>query len=287
MNWVKTLNQAIDYIEDHLLDDITITQIADHVYIGGAHLQRGFSALAGLTIGEYIRNRRLSLAGLELTRGDVRVIDIAVKYGYETAESFSKAFRRFHGISPSKAKQDCKNLKSYSRLTVKIIMEGGSVMEYRIEQREAFEVVVKMKTIEVEEGNSTQIPAFWDEYLAANLPKPTLGICGEVAADTNTFRYGIGDFKKKGQEVLEGFEILQVPQGTWAVFTSKVGVEHVQAMWNRIYSEWLPQAQYTLLPSYDFEYYRNINGSATDDTGKMTGDLVCEIWLPVEKKEFS
>ena len=156
-------------------------------------------------------------------------------------------------------------------------------MEYRIEQREAFEVVVKMKTIEVEEGNSTQIPAFWDEYLAANLPKPTLGICGEVAADTNTFRYGIGDFKKEGQEVLEGFEILQVPQGTWAVFTSKVGVEHVQAMWNRIYSEWLPQAQYTLLPSYDFEYYRNINGSATDDTGKMTGDLVCEIWLPVEK----
>ena len=281
MNWVKALNSAIAYIEDNLTTDITPLQIANHVHMSSAHLQRGFSALAGLTIGEYIRNRRLSLAGLELIHSDVRVIDVAIKYGYEASESFSKAFHRFHGIAPSKAKQYSGNLKSYSRLTVKISMEGGSVMDYRIEQKEAFEVVVKVKTIEVEEGNSTQIPAFWDEYFKLGLPDPTIGVCGKISADSKTFRYGIGDFMKNGKEVPEGFEVWQIPQGTWAVFTSKVGVEHVQAMWKRIYSEWLPQAKYELLPSYDFEYYRNIGDVSADGTCEM----VCEIWLPVKKTE--
>ena len=127
MNWVETLNRAIDYIEDNLLDDISISEIARHVYISNEHLQRGFSALADLTISEYIRNRRLSLAGLELTHKDVRVIDVAMKYGYETSESFSKAFNRFHGFAPSVARQNSINLKSYSRLIIKIIMEGGTI----------------------------------------------------------------------------------------------------------------------------------------------------------------
>ena len=280
MNWVEVLNSAIDYIEDNLLEDIALSQIAGHVHISSAHLQRGFSALAGLTIGEYIRNRRLSLAGLELTRKDIKVVDAAVKYGYETSESFSKAFSRFHGIAPSAAKQHSTALKSYSRLTIKIVIEGGSVMDYRIEEKEAFEVVVKTKLIEVEEGNSTQIPAFWDEYFASGLPDPTLGICGEVSADSKTFSYGIGDFKKGGQEIPAGFEVLQVPKNTWAVFTSKAGVENVQAMWRRIYSEWLPQAKYEILPAYDFELYKNIGETLEDGTCAM----ICEIWLPVKTK---
>ena len=122
MNWVETLNKAIDYIEEYLLDDITSSKIAAQVHVSNSHLQRGFSALAGLTIGEYIRNRRLSLAGHELVRKDAKVIDIAMKYGYETSESFSKAFSRFHGIAPSTAKQNSAALKSYSRLIIKIIM---------------------------------------------------------------------------------------------------------------------------------------------------------------------
>ena len=275
MNWVETLNRAIDFIEDNLLDEITLPQIANHVYSSSAHLQRGFSSLAGITMGEYIRNRRLSLAGLELTHKDIKVIDVAVKYGYETSDSFSKAFSRFHGIAPSTARVNSADLKSYSRLAIKIVMEGGSVLDYRIEEREAFEVVVKTKRIEVEESNSTQIPAFWDEYFQLGLPDPTLGICGEISENPKSFCYGIGDFKKDGQVIPEGFEVLQVPTNTWAVFTSKVGVENVQAMWRRIYSEWLPQAKYEILPSNDFEYYSNIS-----DTLRA-----CEIWLPVKKTE--
>ena len=280
MNWVETLNKAIDYIEDNLLEDITPSQIAKHIHISSAHLQRGFSSLAGLTIGEYIRNRRLSLAGLELTRKDIKVIDIAVKYGYETSESFSKAFSRFHGIAPGRARQNSADLKSYSRLTIKIIMEGGSVMDYRIEEREAFEVLVKAKRVEAEEGNSTQIPAFWDEYFAAGLANkvaPVLGVCGEMSPDSKNFLYAIGDFRKDGQEVPDGFEVWQVPKRTWAVFKC-VGAMPlaIQEMWKRIYSEWLPQAKYEILPSYDFELYT--------DGDIDSPDYISEIWIPVKKK---
>ncbi|MCL2048140.1 MAG: AraC family transcriptional regulator [Defluviitaleaceae bacterium] len=278
INWVETLNRAIDYTENHLLDEISLAQIAMQVHMSTAHLQRGFSALAGLTIGEYIRNRRLSLAGLELTHKDVRVIDVAIKYGYETSESFSKAFKRFHGIAPSAAKQYSPDLKLYSRLTIKIIMEGGSIMDYRIEEKQAFEVVVKAKNVEVEEGNSTQIPAFWCEYFATGLAKtvvPVLGVCGDMSEDSKNFRYGIGDFMRERQEVPDGFEIWQVPKCTWAVFKC-VGAMPlaIQEMWKRIYSEWLPQAKYEILPSYDFELYT--------DGDKGSPDYISEIWLPVK-----
>ena len=280
MNWVEVLNDAIEYIESRLLEDITSAEIANHVYTSSAHLQRGFSALAGLTIGEYIRNRRLSLAGLELTHKDVKVIDVAMKYGYETSGSFSKAFSRFHGIAPSGARKNSNDLKSYSRLTIKIIMEGGSVMDYRMEEKEAFAVVVKSKRVEAEEGNSTQIPAFWGEYFSEGLHQKVdgvLGVCGEMTQNSETFLYGIGDFMKDDQEVPEGFEVWEVPKCTWAVFRCVGAMPMaIQEMWNRIYSEWLPQAKYEILPSYDFELYT--------DGDTNSPDYVSEIWLPVKKK---
>ena len=280
MNWVEILNKAIDYIEDNLLDDITLPQIAKHLHISSAHLQRGFTALADLTVGEYIRNRRLSLAGLELTHKNVKVIDVATKYSYETAESFSKAFSRFHGIAPSTARQNSIALKSYSRLTIKIIMEGGSVMDYRIEERENFDVVVKARKFELEEGDSTKIPAFWDEYFSDGLAEkvcPALGVCSEMSQNSQEFYYGIGDFMNDGQEIPDGFEIWHISKSTWAVFKC-VGAmpKSIQEMWKRIYSEWLPQAKYEILPSYDFELYTDGDSSSPD--------YISEIWLPVRKR---
>jgi AraC-like DNA-binding protein len=132
MNWVKTLNKAIDYIEENLLDDISFSEIAKNVHISNEHLQRGFSALAGLTIGEYIRNRRLSLAGLELTHKRVKVIDIAIKYVYENSESFSKAFVRFHGIPPSAVKKHGVKLKYFDPIIITILIQGGFNMSHKI-----------------------------------------------------------------------------------------------------------------------------------------------------------
>ena len=270
MNWVETLNGAIDYIEDNLLDDISLSEIARHVYISNEHLQRGFSALANLTIGEYIRNRRLSLAGLELTHKDIRVIDVAMKYGYETPESFSKAFSRFHGFAPSAARKNSTALKSYSRLIIKIIMEGGTIMDYRIEKREAFEVVAKVEGFTAEEIANTILP-FWSingdgAEVFTNLLHITRNAGEGVNFDTWYYSR-----EMPGGEVPEGYEVWQVPEYTWAVF-KQVGEE----MWKRIYGEWLPQAKYELLQSVSHYVINQDTQSSPGDTG--------EIWLPVQKK---
>ena len=284
IDWVEALNKALDYIEDNLLEDVTSSKIADHVYVSNAHLQRGFYALTGLTIGEYVRNRRLTFAGHDLSVENAKVIDVAMKYGYETPESFSKAFSRFHGVTPSQAKRKGVNLKSYNRLTVKIIMEGGSVMDYRIEKKDAFKVVVKAKTFSESgfdlDDNINEVPVSWDEYFEQKLHEkvtPVLGVCSEINPDAQTFRYGIGDFDEHVAQMPDGFERWTIPAHTRAVFKC-VGAmpDAFEKIWKQLYSEWLPQAKYELIPSYDFEYYM-----AGD---KGSPDYVCELWVPVKEK---
>jgi len=285
MDWVETLNRALDYIESNLQETMTCAMIADHAYISNAHLQRGFYSLTGLTVSEYVRNRRLTLAGHELSTENAKVIDVALKYGYETPESFSKAFSRFHDVTPSQAKRKGVNLKSFNRLTVKIIMEGGSVMDYRIEKKEAFNVVVKAKLFNEnnsvsDDGGTNEIPAFWDEYFARGLGEkvsPDLGVCGEVMPECKTFKYGIGGVEEKADKIPDGFEKWTIPANTWAVFKC-VGAmpDAIQKMWKRIYGEWLPQASYELVPSYDFEYYTEGDVNSPD--------YISEIWVPVKEK---
>lgn len=137
MEWVKGLQKAIDYIEDHITEDIDYAEIAKQAYSSSFHFQRVFHIICGYSIGEYIRNRRLSLAGTDLSSGNEKVIDIALKYGYNSPESFSRAFTKFHGITPVQAKNEKLTLKSFSRVSVKITLEGGTTMDYRIEKRES------------------------------------------------------------------------------------------------------------------------------------------------------
>jgi AraC family transcriptional regulator len=161
----------------------------------------------------------LTLAGQELSAKDVKVIDIALKYGYETPESFSKAFSRFHDVTPLQAKQAGVNFKSYNRLTIKIIMEGGSVMDYRIEKKEAFSIIVKAKVIG--ENSSSEIPAFWGEYFSQELHKKVpgaIGMCGEMLSKGSEFKYGIGCCAEMVKEIPEGFEEWAIPANTWAIF---------------------------------------------------------------------
>lgn len=135
MDWITGIQNAIDYIEDNLTESIDYDMVAAQSFSSSYHFQRVFSILCGFTIGEYIRNRRMSLAGTELAMSDARVIDVALKYGYESPDSFAKAFRKFHGILPSQVRNDGSNLKSFSRLVLKISLEGGSTMNYRIEEK--------------------------------------------------------------------------------------------------------------------------------------------------------
>ena len=146
MDWIQGIQRAIDYVEEHITEEIDIEDVAAAAYSSPFHFQRVFGILCGLSLGDYIRMRRLSLAGEELSKGNAKIIDIALKYGYDTPESFSRAFTRFHGIAPSEAKHSG-NVKIFTPLSVKLILSGGNKMDYRIEKRDAFKVVCKRKKV--------------------------------------------------------------------------------------------------------------------------------------------
>ena len=180
MNWIQGIQRAIDYVEANITEEIDFEEAARQVCSSSFHFQRVFGILCGLSLGDYIRMRRLSLAGEELSTGHAKVIDIALKYGYDTPESFSRAFTRFHGIAPSEAKHGGK-VRIFTPLSVKLILTGGSKMDYRIEKRDAFQVVCKRKRVgkPLSAEATPDITAMWQEYgadgtmarLIACLPK--------------------------------------------------------------------------------------------------------------------
>ena len=277
MDWIKTINHAIGYMEDHLTEQITLEDIAKSVDLSVFHFHRAFSMLTGMSPGEYLRKRRLSQAAAELVNKDEKVIDIALKYGYETPESFTKAFTRFHGISPMQARKGS-SIQFMSRYTVRITIEGGQIMEYKIEKWEAMDLLVHAKDFHPETSDK-EIPMFWDEYYADEEYRKVpgyLGVCAQQKSDSDVFRYGIGCKASDVNGVPKGFEILHLPEYTWAVFKC-VGPmpDAIQDMWERIYKEWLPTAEYELIPDYDIENYLPGDSSAQD--------YVSEICIPVRK----
>ena len=146
MEWVRAINNAIEYMEEHLTEELTLGDVAESVYISAFHFQRAFSMMTGISPTEYLRNRRLSQAGEELAKGDARVLDVALKYGYDSPESFTKAFTRFHGVSPMQVRKGSA-LKFMNRYTVQIKIDGGSVMEYKIEKLEAMDLLMHAKEL--------------------------------------------------------------------------------------------------------------------------------------------
>ena len=278
MEWIQSINKAIEYMEEHLTEDIHCEEVAGYVHISLFHFQRTFNLLTGMTVGEYIRKRRLSLAGEELTKQDVKVIDVALKYAYNSPESFTKAFTRFHGITPSQAKRGCE-LKSFNKLIVKISVEGGKIMDYRIEKKVEFRLLVYAK-IFTDESSEKGIPAFWEEYYQKEMYKKApgyLGICAQEKKGGGEFMYGIGCDADDVKEIPEGFRVIHIPAYTWAIFKC-VGPtpDAIQKTWEDIYREWLPGTDYALIPDYEIENY--LPG---DNTSR---DYVSEIWIPVAEK---
>ena len=203
MDWITGIQNAINYIEEHLTEAIDYDEVAKEAACSSFYLQRIFSILCGMTLGDYIRNRRLTLAGNELSAADDKVIDIALKYGYESPESFTRAFSRFHGVTPSEAKKDGSKLKSFSRLSVKITLSGGNIMDYKIIEKEAFDIIEKVEAHTVEDSeNAKSIPDFWtrshnDGTVEKLLDTTTdrkyiFGVCyGNLPENAKTFDYSI------------------------------------------------------------------------------------------------
>ena len=279
MDWVRTINDAIEYMEENLTEDIELADISRSVNLSAFHFQRAFTLLTGMSPAEYLRKRRLSQAGAELETGNVKVIDIALKYGFNSPESFTKAFSRFHGVSPTQA-QKGEPIQFMSRYTVRITIEGGSIMEYKIEKWEEMDILVHAKVFHAETSEN-EIPKFWDEYYANEEYRKIpgyLGVCAQEKTEGDEFKYGIGCKASDSDGVPEGFEIIHIPEYDWAVFKC-VGPspKAIQDTWDRIYKEWLPVSDYELIPDVDIENYLPGDPSSKD--------YVSEICIPVKKRE--
>ena len=235
--------------------------------------------------------RRLSLAGEELSNGNAKVIDVAMKYGYDTPESFSRAFTRFHSISPSEAKHGG-NVKIFTPLSVKLTLTGGSKMDYRIVKRDSFQVVCKRKKVgKPQAANATRdITEMWQtcgadgtmEKLVSCMPKNPvmkglLGICFSSELDAKQFPYGIG-VEYGGGKVADGLELVTIPANTYAVFTSKGKMPDAFIdTYNRIVTEFFPQ-------SSKYEYAENIEFEVYSSADTQNPDYECEIWIAVKEK---
>ncbi|MDO5539354.1 MAG: AraC family transcriptional regulator [Eubacteriales bacterium] len=289
MDWITGIQKAIDYVEEHLTEPIEYEEVAKRAYSSSFHFQRIFSTICGFTLGEYIRYRRLSLAGRELAENDKKVIDVALKYGYDSPESFSRAFTRFHGISPTQAKNGAM-VKSFSRLSVKLTLHGGTIMDYRIENKEAFDLIIRKKHFPKNtELTAAEISGFWaecgkdgtiaeiikcadDKMFGRNI----VGVSFEAEGDDNEFPYGIGASYSGLKTTNKNLTVISIPAHTYIVFQC-IGKmpEAFQKTCNYICTEFFPTSDYQPL-GLEFEAYPSPDVQDSNYT--------CEIWVAVEKK---
>ena len=286
MSWLEAITSSIKYMEEHLTDDITAEQVAAEVNISPLYFQKGFSILCDISVSEYIRNRRLSLAGRDLRTGECKVIDAALKYGYDSPDSFTKAFTRFHGITPVQAKLGEGELKEFLPLKLHVSMKGGFDMECKIVKKAAFTVIGSAKIIKGGDGFK-ECPKFWDEHFGSGDGKFICGMYGvcidEIPEGPGFFKYMIADDYVPGREYPEKFVTEQIPENTWAVFPCKGAMpESLQSVNQKIYKEWLPQnPDYEIAGMYNIEMYTD---ASKYPKGTADENYYSEIWIPVKSK---
>ena len=273
--WIEGFQESIDFIEGNLTEDLDIEEIAGRAALSPFYYQRIFGALCGMTVGEYIRARRMTLAAQELSREDVKVIDAAVKYGYESPDSFARAFQKFHGITPSQAREPGAPLRSFAPLHIKITMEGGTMLDYRIVEKAPFTIVGVRRPFN-SDTSYQEIPKFWDEWLAQGEKRPimgTFGVCIDMKG--KDFDYWIADLYFPWEDIPEGCETRVIPGSLWAQFPCTL--ETLQDTNTKIWSEWMPSLKgYTLMGDYDIEVYL----PSEDGSGEMN----IYIWVPLKKE---
>ena len=254
---------------------LDIGEIAKMAALSPFYYQRIFGALCDMTVGDYIRARRMTLAAQELSTGDDKVIDIALKYGYDSPDSFAKAFRQFHGIPPSRAREDGIALRSFAPMHIKITMEGGNMLDYRISEKAPFTIVGFKRRFD-SDTSYQDIPKFWQEW-----QKDPKGINGAFGVCTDTdgkmFDYWIAQLYMPWEDIHEGCETYQIPGGLWAQFECRGPLpDALQKVNTQIWSEWLPSLTgYELAGNYSLEFYM----PPADDPA----DSVSYIWVPLRK----
>ncbi|MFC3038699.1 GyrI-like domain-containing protein [Virgibacillus xinjiangensis] len=290
MELLKNMNEAMKYIEENLTGNLDMKVVARIAHCSEYHFKRMFSFLAGITLSEYIRRRRLSLAAFELVDHDRKVIDIAVKYGYNSPDAFTRAFQHLHGVTPSQARNDGQPLKAYPQMSFQLSIRGGNEMNYRLEQKEAFNIVGIMKRVPIVfEGENPHITEMWKSMTREKIDQlkkiSDVEPGGLIQASAN---FSEGRMEEKGeldqyigvattQESPGTFSALEVPAMTWAVFESTGPFPHtLQNTWGRIYSEWFPSSNYQATEGPE------ILSIKTEDL--TSPSVTSEIWIPVVRR---
>lgn len=288
MDWLQKMNSAINYMEANLDNEIDLNKVGNIAGCNSYQFGRVFSYMANATPAEYIRRRRLTRAAFDLQGSDAKVIDVALRYGYDSPTSFTRAFSALHGITPNEAKKGEGAFVSYPPISFQISIKGVHAMNYRIETKEAFRMVGPRITTTLKDDQAFKdIPEFWGRFGAS-------GGIGQLCSIMNTEPkgvFGLGISEPEGNSdnfyyiavastlpVPEGMYEFTVPASTWAIFEG-VGKmpEAIQNLQQQIYTEWMPSSGYEYNAfAPDMEVYSD--GNQQDDSYKFC------IWLPVLKK---
>ena len=280
MDLLDRMNGAMDYIEENITEAIDFEKVARIACCSANHFQRMFSFITGFSLSEYIRRRKLTIAAFELQNSNLKIIDLALKYGYDSPDSFTRAFQKLHGVTPTSARETGVILKSYPKMTFYIKLKGDSAMDYRIVEKEAFELIGKGIMVNMENGGQ-KAGTFWQQSESdgtckkmKNMSQSELSYgvtCYWHDSKNDTWSYHIAYENKAGlKDINEEFEILKIPALTWVVFESSAPLSQaIKELWGKAYSEWFPTSGYTDLGGPEMEVYHS---------GKL------ELWISIKKQ---
>ncbi|MBM7839845.1 AraC family transcriptional regulator [Alkalihalobacillus xiaoxiensis] len=273
MDSLDSLNEAIAYIEANLDQEIDYSEVAKVACFSEHHFKRMFSFIAGIPLSEYVRRRRLTLAAFDLKEREMRVIDVAIKYGYHSPDAFARAFQALHGILPKKVKGLNVPLKAYPRMTFQLSIKGDVEMNYRFVEKEAFRIIGKKENVLVDKNGFN--PQLWDslEEIEASMVPDREASFQQIVHVATAKKSGEVDYYiavESTKPCPPGFDEHVIPANTWAVFTATGELpEALLTTWERIYSEWFPTSGYELADAPEF------TTNVTETTN--------EIWVPVMK----
>jgi AraC family transcriptional regulator len=284
---LEGFNQAMEHIEGHLDQPIEVADLARFAVTSEYHLRRLFSALAGMPLSEYIRRRRLTVAGAEVLADERTLLEIAVRYGYGSGEAFARAFRAVHGVGPGEARRTGAALRSQPRMSFRLVVEGSGSMRYRVVEREEFRVVGRGTRVPlVHEGVNPAIADFIRsigqetlrriESLSDQEPRGIVSVSDNLddsRAEGTELDYFHGAVTRAAAP--EDMDELTVPAGTWAVFeNSGPFPQALQYLWRDVFTQWFPSNPYLSRPGPEILRTRLSEDAAQADA---------ELWIPVER----
>ena len=291
MEWLLSMNEAIVYIEDNLQSDIDLDKVAKIACCSTYHFQRLFSFITEVPLAEYIRRRKLSVAGMMLKSTDHLIIDLALMFGYESPNAFTRAFKSLHGITPSEARKGNHPLQCYPPIAFHLSIKGDVSMTYRFEEKEAYKVFGISRIIANDENPYEVIPKFWESFQDDGTYQKICEIGGIEPYKEVSLSAALYDFNNMGayrnrymihmplddnKVIPAPLEVMTIPKAKWVVFSVKYDTieactNAIQTLWRRIFTEWFPASEFEMTDGPQLEVY------PTQDTA--------EVWIPIQHKE--